>query len=65
MIDPDSGFLREERLGGAHRASGDLFTFAVKLKGVARSQMQFLAQGLRNENPSGPVESDLGGNGNR
>jgi hypothetical protein len=53
---PDAMFF-SERSAAANRAEGDLFAGRFHLQGVARLQMQLLAQRLGNYNPPSLINS--------
>src|ERR1019366_3705498 len=58
LINPDPVLLREQGFG-TQRAQGDFVAFALELKGVTGAEVKFLAPGLGDQDPSGPVNSKL------
>ena len=59
LVDPDAVLLLElsPRTHGSQR---DVLAFTVELQGVARPEVQLLAQRFRDENSPGTIESYLG-----
>ena len=53
LINPHALLLLEEGLG-PNGTEGDFFTFAVELQRIAGAEVKLLAEGLGNENASGP-----------
>lgn len=60
LINPNAVLFLEKGLR-AHGSESDLLAFAVELQRIAGTEMEFLAESLRDKNPSGAVESQLRG----